>query len=75
MQVVLEHNTLWTGDVVKGTAYFHNATRPINYDAVFIEVREQRLQHPDCQSLLQAHAGFVLCVAEEKSVLQQQIDE
>jgi hypothetical protein len=39
MQVVLERSSLWAGDVLRGTAYFHNATRPVNYEAVYVEVR------------------------------------
>ena len=38
MQVVLERSAVWAGDVVRGTAYFHNNTRPVNYDAVYVEV-------------------------------------
>lgn len=45
MQVVLERPSVWAGDVVRGTAYFHNSTRPVNYDVVYVEVRtwERRL--------------------------------
>jgi hypothetical protein len=42
MQVILERATVFAGEVVRGKVFIHNATEPVNYNEVFVEVGADR---------------------------------